>query len=176
MHCLFFGSAPPSAGVYLSLSFSVFRCVYPPCVCARAYQRPFSLFWEPRWFRSDTAQPERTLARRSALPGRLRYPAPLHLCFFLPLFPPLSTATPFIPTHTAQIYTHTYIYIYTKRNTQSRLCPLEANISFQLTLADLLALVCDLQSNSMVMNITNTTNTRGCLKDVYKVYVKNSFS
>lgn len=24
----------------------------------------------------------------------------------------------------------------------------------------------------MVMNITNTTNTRGCLKDVYKVYVK----
>lgn len=161
--------------VSLSLLLSLPLCV--SSVCVRAYQRPLSLFWEPRWFRSDTAQPERTLARRSALPGRLRYPAPLHLCFFfLPLFPPLSTATPFIPTHTAQIYTHTYIYIYTKRNTQSRLCPLEANISFQRTLADLLALVCDLQSNSMVMNITNTTNTRGCLKDVYKVYVKNSFS
>lgn len=163
--------------VSLSLLLSLPLCVSSVCVRARvSASLQFILGTPVVSVRHRAAWTHSGTAKRSARETEISSPPSSVFFFFLPLFPPLSTATPFIPTHTAQIYTHTYIYIYTKRNTQSRLCPLEANISFQRTLADLLALVCDLQSNSMLMNITNTTNTRGCLKDVYKVYVKNSFS
>lgn len=104
--------------VSLSLLLSLPLCVSSVCVCARAYQRPFSLFWEPRWFRSDTAQPERTLARRSALPGRLRYPAPLHLCFFFtPLPSPLYRDPLYPDTHSTNIHTHIHIHIHKEKHT-----------------------------------------------------------
>lgn len=101
---LFFGSAPPSAGLSLSLSLQPFSvCIRRVC----AYPRPLSLFWEPRWFRSDTAQPERTLAQRSAPASRhTEIPCPLFLLPPFP-FPPLPLSIPPHPQHT---YTYTRIY------------------------------------------------------------------
>lgn len=162
--------------VSLSLLLSLPLCVSSVCVCVRArISVPSVYFGNPGGF-GPTPRSLNALWHGEALcPGDWDIQPPFICGFFYPSSLP-SLPRPPLSRHTQHKYTHTYIYIYTKRNTQSRLCPLEANISFQRTLADLLALVCDLQSNSMVMNITNTTNTRGCLKDVYKVYVKNSFS
>lgn len=65
------------------------------CVCARAL-RPLSLSLGSRCLRSDTAQPERTLARRSAPDGH-KIPNPL----LFPSTPPLSLypRPPLAPTH-----------------------------------------------------------------------------
>lgn len=163
--------------VSLSLLLSLPLCVSSVCVRARvSASLQFILGTPVVSVRHRAAWTHSGTAKRSARETEISSPpSSVFFFFFYPSSLP-SLPRPPLSRHTQHKYTHTYIYIYTKRNTQSRLCPLEANISFQRTLADLLALVCDLQSNSMVMNITNTTNTRGCLKDVYKVYVKNSFS
>lgn len=67
------------------------------CVCARAL-RPLSLSLGSRCLRSDTAQPERTLARRSAPDGQ-KIPNPL-------LFPSTTPPLPLPPDPHAPQHTH----------------------------------------------------------------------
>lgn len=104
--------------VSLSLLLSLPLCVSSVCVRARvSASLQFILGTPVVSVRHRAAWTHSGTAKRSARETEISSP-PSSVCFFfLPLFPPLSTTTPFIPTHTAQIYTHIHIHIHKEKHT-----------------------------------------------------------
>lgn len=103
--------------VSVSLLLSLPLCVSSVCVRARvSASLQFILGTPVVSVRHRAAWTHSGTAKRSARETEISSP-PSSVFFFLPLFPPLSTATPFIPTHTAQIYTHIHIHIHKEKHT-----------------------------------------------------------